>query len=66
MSEIYYRRRLPHIHPEGHAFFITFNLADAVPSVVWLELKQQREKELQTASLEQRYQIHKEILWEVR
>ncbi|MEJ5224456.1 MAG: transposase [Anaerolineales bacterium] len=59
MSEIYYRRRLPHIHPENHPFFITFNLADSIPSHVWIELKQQREKELQNAKPEQRHQIHK-------
>lgn len=59
MNGIYYRRRLPHIHPEGHTFFITFNLADAIPPALWLELKQQREKELQSASPEQRYLIRK-------
>lgn len=59
MRDIYYRRRLPHIHPEGHLLFITFNLADSIPLNVWLELKQQREKELQNASPEQRYLIQK-------
>lgn len=59
--DIYYRRHLPHIHPEGYLLFITFNLADSIPPAIWQELKQQREKELQSAKPEQRYQIEKKF-----
>lgn len=58
---IYYRRHLPHIHPEGHSLFITFNLADSIPMDIWQELKQQREQELQKAAPEQRYKIQKKF-----
>jgi putative transposase len=35
-----YRRRLPHIHPLGATFFITFRLADSIPREVWKELRE--------------------------
>jgi REP element-mobilizing transposase RayT len=30
----YYKRNLPHIHPQGRIFFITFRLADSIPEYV--------------------------------
>ncbi len=60
-QDIYYRRHLPHIHPEGHPLFITFNLADSIPLDVWLKLKQQREQELQKTAPEQHYLIQKKF-----
>lgn len=57
---IYYRRKLPHIHPQNSPLFITFNLVDSVPPAVVTELKTQREKELQAAKdHEDRYKIQK-------
>lgn len=57
---IYYRRKLPHIHPQNNPLFITFNLVDSVPPAVVAELKARREKELQTAkSPVERYEIQK-------
>jgi len=57
---IYYRRNLPHIHPEGHPFFITFNLVDSIPREVAAELEAQRKRELQTVkNPNERYQIQK-------
>ncbi|MDO8754040.1 MAG: transposase, partial [Anaerolineales bacterium] len=59
-STIHYRRNLPHIHPEGYPFFITFNLVDSLPREVVAELAAQREHELQTAkNPDERYQIQK-------
>ncbi len=43
----FYRRKLPHWHPEGQMFFITFRLADSLPLYVIQELEEQRERERQ-------------------
>jgi putative transposase len=43
MKDIYYRHHLPHIHPEGHPIFITFNLAGSLPKEVMGKLKEQRD-----------------------
>lgn len=60
METIYYRRKLPHIHPQNTPLFITFNLVDSLPAAVVAELQAQREKELQTAKdAEERYIIQK-------
>lgn len=41
----FYRRKLPHWHPEGATCFITFRLANSLPLQVIEELKAQRERE---------------------
>ena len=57
---IYYRRKLPHIHPQNNPLFITFSLVDSLPAAMVAELKTQREKELQAAkNAEERYSIQK-------
>jgi putative transposase len=38
-----YRRNLPHIHPVGATFFVTFRLANSIPLSVLLGLKAERE-----------------------
>ena len=43
----FYRRKLPHWHPEGAMFFITFRLANSLPVRVIQELQEQRERERQ-------------------
>jgi len=43
----YYRRKLPHWHPEGQMFFITFRLANSLPAQIIQELKEEREHERQ-------------------
>lgn len=59
-KDTYYRRNLPHIHPEKSPLFITFNLADSMPGEVVKELKAQREQEMQYAqSLGEHYIIQK-------
>lgn len=56
METIYYRRKLPHIHPQNVPLFITFNLVDSLPAALVAELKAEREKELQAAKTpEERY-----------
>ncbi|GAB4548311.1 MAG: transposase [Anaerolineales bacterium] len=57
--DVSYRRNLPHIHPEGHAFFITFSLLHAIPYDVLEWLKKERENELRQADVTQRYSIQK-------
>ncbi len=57
--DIFYRRNLPHIHPEGHAFFVTFSLLHAIPYDVLEQLKAERQNELRQADLAQRYSIQK-------
>jgi REP element-mobilizing transposase RayT len=46
MSE-FYQRNLPHWHPEGQTFFVTFRLVNSLPDQVIQELKEQRERERQ-------------------
>jgi putative transposase len=43
--DIFYRHRLPHIHPEGYPIFITFNLTGSLPKDVVKKLKEQRTHE---------------------
>lgn len=50
MSDIRYRRNLPHIHPTGNPLFITFRLANSLPVQVILDLQAQREHELRAAA----------------
>ncbi len=42
-----YRRKLPHWHPKGQMFFITFRLAHSLPVQIVLKLKAEREQEQQ-------------------
>ncbi len=61
-KDIYYRRNLPHIHPEGHPLFITFNLTESLPLEILSELKAQRGQELKALknnSSAERYKIEK-------
>ncbi len=43
----FYRRKLPHWHPEGQVFFITFRLADSLPIHVIQELEGRHERDRQ-------------------
>ncbi len=45
----YYRRHLPHIHPEQAAFFITFRLHNSLPK--WIIRKLQEDREVDKAML---------------
>jgi REP element-mobilizing transposase RayT len=56
-KDIHYRRSLPHYHPEGYPLFITFRLADSLPLSVMLDLKNQRECELQSGSSQERSEL---------
>lgn len=61
-KDIYYRRNLPHYHPEGYPLFITFHLTGSLPSDVLAELKAQRSLELEAPkneSLDERHKIEK-------
>jgi REP element-mobilizing transposase RayT len=56
----YYRRNLPHFHPEGYPLFITFRLANSIPDEILSKLKQEREyelKKLSTNSSVERYRV---------
>jgi len=44
----FYHRNLPHWHPEGQMFFITFRLANSLPLSIIQELEAERERERQT------------------
>lgn len=41
----FYRRKLPHWHPKGQMFFITFRLANSLPMHVIQELQAEQERE---------------------
>jgi REP element-mobilizing transposase RayT len=63
MSE-FYRRNLPHWHPEGQIFFVTFRLAHSLPILVIRELQIEfkREKQAIRAALDgaqQRDELYK-------
>jgi putative transposase len=47
-SDVFYRRNLPHYHLSEYPLFITFRLADSIPSNVLAKLKTQRENEVKT------------------
>jgi REP element-mobilizing transposase RayT len=57
--DVFYRRNLPHIHPECHPFFITFTLVNAIPVDVCERLKAEREQELSQTVLKQQYAVQK-------
>ena len=62
MPDIRYKRNLPHIHPEGYPLFVTIRLADSLPLEILAELKEQRERELNSRpniSASDRYDIEK-------
>lgn len=59
MPDIYYRRNLPHIHPEGYPLFITFRLADSIPLEILAELKIQREQALKALKAQSPNEIDK-------
>ena len=51
----FYRRKLPHIHPPGATFFVTFRLAGSIPKVVleqWKSEKQWLDHEIKRVSRE--------------
>jgi REP element-mobilizing transposase RayT len=61
-NDKYYRRNLPHYHPEGFPLFITFRLANSLPEEVLRDLKQKRAQELkslQTKSQSEHYNVEK-------
>lgn len=43
---IFYRRNLPHIHPEDTIFFITFRLAGSLPTRVIQSLNEEKESKI--------------------
>lgn len=52
-TKIFYERNLPHYQPPGYAFFVTFRLANSLPTKTIIELKKERAKELeQIASIQ--------------
>lgn len=60
MSNITYRRNLPHIHPENTPIFITFRLANSLPISVLERLRRERDAEREKLShIENRYNVDK-------
>jgi len=54
MTNIYFRRNLPHIQPPNSTFFVTFRLANSLPKEVVLRLKaEQQEAERGLRALKQ-------------
>jgi putative transposase len=50
MTDTFYRRNLPHIHPEASALFITFRLANSLPLEILRQLDMERAEELRLAT----------------
>ena len=62
MTTIFYRRNLPHIHPENTPIFITFRLANSLPLEIMEQLFAEREAEkkaLKKTSKKDLYNLHK-------
>src|SRR5215216_3145404 len=57
MPDIFYRRNLPHIHPDGYPLFITFRLANSLPVEILHELRKERELKLKSASNQSQMKI---------
>ncbi|MEW5830900.1 MAG: transposase [Chloroflexota bacterium] len=58
----YYRRNMPHIHPDGYPLFITFRLANSLPIQALEDLLTRRKNELSALrdnSQAERYKIEK-------
>jgi REP element-mobilizing transposase RayT len=51
MEKIIYKNRLPHYAPIGGCFFVTFRLADSLPTEVFMKLSTDRKQELAKARL---------------
>jgi putative transposase len=49
----FYRRKLPHWHPQGQMFFVTFSLANSLPAEVIRDLRMRRQQE--TKDINARY-----------
>ena len=47
MHRDFYQRRLPHFQPLGATFFVTYRLANTMPSAVLYLLKEERRREIQ-------------------
>ncbi len=47
-ESVFYRRNLPHIHPQNGLFFITFRLAGSLPVPIIQQLKNEREIQIKT------------------
>ncbi len=68
-SKTFYRRNLPHYHPEDAIFFVTFNLVNTLPQHVIAALEEERQRELTylqrgdsaTAFHQKRYEIQKRV-----
>ena len=44
-KDVYYRRNLPHYHPANSTIFVTFRLANSLPSHVLRQLRADRERQ---------------------
>ena len=51
----FYRRHLPHWHPQAAVFFVTFRLKNSLPYEIIEALREERERANQNALDEQRY-----------
>ncbi len=55
----YYRRNLPHFHPDNIPLFITFRLAGSLSPEILSKLKEERDLDIQNASSPERYDTEK-------
>ena len=62
MKDFYYRY-LPHWHPDGQTFFITFRLANSLPVSVIKQLEEERKRERQSIYLRFNGQEQQEELY---
>ena len=58
--EEFYRRKLPHIQPQGATFFVTFRLAGSLPDAVIELLKAEHETErLAATTISEEYVVER-------
>ena len=64
-KDIYYRTKLPHIHPADGIFFITFRLADSLPIQVIHQFMEEKNFEKLRIRLQYEGILKKELLYEI-
>jgi len=57
----FYKNRLPHIAPVGATFFVTFRLADSLPTTIIQQLKDEFEQQCQTLKAKKTPHLHARI-----
>ena len=56
----FYKRNLPHYHPEGYTYFITTRLTGSIPKNIYDQIKMEYEKDLEKIASDENKKIRRE------